>query len=185
MPLSRSEYLEKSDIFAEASEISRLSYDHIYFLEEPTGAGSDASDSDIQATRLLNSSIFAEKVRKLWIKFRESLSLDVSDNSERERRALEFKKSLRAINEYYGSESFYSDNRAPYLAFQSREFDALDTALEEAMASSLMVEDDDENSEPQEDPVKISWATRMDEYGVETRFLILEDLEFEIERDYF
>ncbi|EPS37289.1 hypothetical protein H072_9050 [Dactylellina haptotyla CBS 200.50] len=185
MPLTRSEYLEKSDIFNEPSSYPVHPYEHVYLYEEPQVFGSDVSDTETELLKL-SGTPFAESMMRMWAKFRESLSLEGSE-AARKAAAKEFREGLRVRNERYASVPFsYDGAHVPFLDFRDEEVNNLDGALEEAMASSLVVEGEDEDKDPREELVKLSWGngTRRNANGDEVRYLI-EELESEIQAEYF
>ncbi|KAF3922891.1 hypothetical protein ABW20_dc0100085 [Dactylellina cionopaga] len=190
MPLTRSAYLEKSDIFNETSGFSEPFYRTVCILEEPSVASSDTCQPEIKSINIRGTS-FTEKMRRLLVKIRESMSLEAVDASASEaikrKAALEFKAGLRRIDEDSRSIPFNFDDQIPSVAFPPAGYDGLSMsiALEDAMANSLIVEGEEEDKEPQEDLINISLEVRRNVDGTEIRFLLIDDLEIEMQPGIF
>ncbi|KAK6499078.1 hypothetical protein TWF481_011647 [Arthrobotrys musiformis] len=156
MPLSGSEYNRQRDVFFEPS--TSTSFRSVFVFKEPPRANSDsdASDSTIAQGQ---SSPFADKVKKWWAKI-WSLKIDNIDglamNAAKSRAALRFQEGLRVIDNAHDFQRISFGIQVPRAEFPLECFSALDEALCEEMAASLVVEGGDEDQGLQEDYINIS-----------------------------
>ncbi|KAK6523430.1 hypothetical protein TWF281_001412 [Arthrobotrys megalospora] len=180
MPLSRSEYLEKSEIFSGSSAIPPLR--SVVVFREPHIARSESDSSDA-STIQESASAFADRMKRLWAKIR-SMTADGFDKSAidpaKRNAALQFKESLQAIDDAHGPHRFCFDIQIPRVAIRPEDFSSLDDALDDAMTSSLVVEGGEEDKGLRDDFVKISLDIRRDSDDAEVTYIILEELELEL-----
>ncbi|KAK6338001.1 hypothetical protein TWF696_001473 [Orbilia brochopaga] len=188
LPLRRSEYFEKNETFYGPLPFQQPADESVYILTETSAVNSPGLQPDIQTIKNLGVSL-TEKVKKLWTRIWGSVSSCEFEYSTTESKsqqaALRFRETLRARDEAHNLHiSLISGGNDTRIAFRSEDFADLDAALDDAIASSMIVEGGDEAKEDDLDGIiKISLGVQKTADGSETKVIIVEKLETEGEID--
>ncbi|RVD88869.1 uncharacterized protein DFL_003040 [Arthrobotrys flagrans] len=139
MPLSRSEYLEKSDIFPGPSDIPQ--FRSVFVYKEPSGASSESDASDNTTTQQ-PASVLVDAVKKVWAKIR-SMTLDNVEKAaidiSRRRATLRFKECLQEIDDAHDLNRTSFGVQIPRTEFPFEHLSILDDILRDPMTASLAI----------------------------------------------
>ncbi|EWC44893.1 hypothetical protein DRE_00952 [Drechslerella stenobrocha 248] len=182
LPMARSIYSEKGDIFDEFPLPPQPVFDKIYFLAEPPVTTSDTFRPDIQSIKDLGVSLTRE-VRRLWVKWvRRTASDEISEpilaNTGPSQGVAEFLARLQAVTDTHTPLQFIFDGSGHRIPFSPEDFFGLDAALEDAISSSRIFEADDREME-ESGFIIISLGRQQDRSGAEIKFAILENADME------
>ncbi|KAF3192078.1 hypothetical protein TWF106_003678 [Orbilia oligospora] len=177
MPLSRSEYLERSDVFPESSGVPVF---RSVFVYNETSTASSEGDASDDTTIKQPSSILSDTVKKFWARIR-SMTLDNVEKAafdiSKRRAALRFKDGLQAIDDAHDLHRISFGVQIPRAEFPIEHLSILDDVLRDPMTASLVVEGGDEDRGLQDDYINVSIDIRKNSDGVEVNCIILDDLD--------
>ncbi|KAK6513660.1 hypothetical protein TWF506_008099 [Arthrobotrys conoides] len=177
MPLSRSEYLERKDIFLGSLDVPVL---RSVFAYKQLSSSTSESDASEDTTTQQPASILADTLRKMWARIR-SMTLDNVEKAafdiSKRRAALRFKDGLKAIDDAHDFHRISFGVHIPRAEFPVEHLSILDDLLSEPMTSSLVVEGGDEDRGLQEDYINISVDIRKNSDGVEVSCIIVDELD--------
>ncbi|KAF3269225.1 hypothetical protein TWF217_009318 [Orbilia oligospora] len=177
MPLSRSEYLERSDVFPGSSEVSVF---RSVFVYNETSTASSEGDASDDTTIKQSPSILLDTVKRFWARIR-SMTIDNVEKAafdiSKRRAALRFKDGLQAIDDAHGLHRSSFGVQIPRAEFPIEHLSILDDVLRDPMTASLVVEGGDEDSGLQEDYINVSIDIRKNSDGVKVNCIILDDLD--------
>ncbi|KAK6339892.1 hypothetical protein TWF718_009280 [Orbilia javanica] len=177
MPLPKSEYLKKSDVFLLPPPAPP--FQPIFIYQDPPRLDSGGEVADGTPAQKA-ASVLADTMRKVLTKIR-SMTFDNVERAavdiNKRRATLRFEEGLQARGDATDLQRISFGVQIPREEFPVEHFDILDEILDDKMTTSLVVEGGDEDKGLQEDYINVSIDIRKNSEGVEFNCIITEDLD--------